>query len=139
MFSMDLGSGECDGYAVVALRGELDLTDAAAVAAALEVFAVRESRIIADLTGLDFIDASGVAALLRGRKHARNAGGDLLLAAPQPPVQRILSLIWGEADGAGVLTSVPTPDFSAGSHRQPRPRVPSSSPGETPIRSEEGF
>ena len=37
MFSMDLGSGESGGYVVVALRGELDLMDAAGVAAALEV------------------------------------------------------------------------------------------------------
>jgi len=139
MFQMNLGSGESDGHVVISLYGELDLIDAAMVAAALETVTARERWIIVDLSGLEFIDAAGVAALSRGRRQARDAGGDLLLAAPQPPVQRILSLIWGEADGAGVLTSVPTPDFSAGSHRQPRPRVPSSSPGETPIRSEEGF
>jgi anti-anti-sigma factor len=139
MFQMNLGSGESDGHVVISLDGELDLIDAAMVAAALETVTARERWIIVDLSGLEFIDAAGVAALSRGRRQARDAGGDLLLAAPQPPVQRILSLIWGEADGAGVLTSVPTPDFSAGSHRQPRPRVPSSSPGETPIRSEEGF
>ena len=28
MLDMDLGSGECGGYAVVALRGELDVIDA---------------------------------------------------------------------------------------------------------------
>ena len=82
MFSMDLGSGESGGHAVVALYGELDLVDAAAVAAALRAVAAREPRIIVDLAGLEFIDASGIAALLRGRRHARNAGGDLLLAAP---------------------------------------------------------
>ena len=83
MFSMDLDSGESGGYVVVALRGELDLVDAAAVAAALGAVAAREPRIIVDLAGLEFIDASGVGALARGRRRARNAGGDLLLAAPQ--------------------------------------------------------
>jgi len=42
----------------------------------------RRPQIVVDLGGLEFIDASGVAALARGRKHARRASGDLLLAAP---------------------------------------------------------
>ena len=46
MLDMDLGSGEYGGYAVVMLRGELDLLDAADVADALEAFAAREPRII---------------------------------------------------------------------------------------------
>jgi anti-anti-sigma regulatory factor len=33
-----------------------------------------------------------VAALVRGRNLARQAGGDLLLAAPRGPVRRILAL-----------------------------------------------
>jgi len=105
MLDMDLGSGECGGYAVVALRGELDLMDAADVADALEAFAAREPRIIVDLAGLEFIDASGVAALARGRGYARDAGGDLLLAAPQGPVRRVLAILW-EADGFAVHASV---------------------------------
>jgi hypothetical protein len=32
MFSVDLSTRECDGHVVVALRGELDLVDAADVA-----------------------------------------------------------------------------------------------------------
>jgi len=102
MFSMDLGSGECGGHVVVALRGELDLVDAAAVAAALETVAACEPRIIVDLAGLEFIDASGIAALSRGRRHARDAGGDLLLAGPQRLVRRVLAIIW-EVDSFAVM------------------------------------
>jgi anti-sigma B factor antagonist len=94
MLDMDLGPGECGGCAVVALRGELDLMDAADVADALEVFAAREPRIIVDLSGLEFIDVSGVTALSRVRMHARDAGGDVLLAAPQQRmVRHVLSII----------------------------------------------
>jgi anti-sigma B factor antagonist len=92
MFSVDLSTRECDGHVVVALRGELDLVDAAGVAAALVTVAAREPRIIVDLAALEFIDASGVAALARGRAHARHAGGDLLLAAPRQPVLRVLAV-----------------------------------------------
>jgi anti-anti-sigma factor len=105
MFRMDLGSGKSGGHVVIALHGELDLADAAVVAAALGVAAAREPRIIVDLTGLEFIDASGVAALSRGRGYARDAGGDLLLAAPQGRVRRVLAIIW-EADGGAVPASV---------------------------------
>jgi anti-sigma B factor antagonist len=113
MFRMDLGSGECGGYVVVALRGELDLLYAPAVAAALEALAARQPRIIANLAGLEFIDASGTAALASGRRHARNAGGDLLLAAPRRPVRRVLTIIW-EADGFAVHASVAEAAASAG-------------------------
>jgi anti-anti-sigma factor len=74
MFSVDLSTRECDGHVVVALRGELDLVDAADVAAALAAAVAREPRIIVDLAGLEFIDCSGVAALARGRRHARQGG-----------------------------------------------------------------
>jgi anti-sigma B factor antagonist len=93
MFSTDLSTRSCDGYAVVALRGELDLADAAIVAAELTAVAARQPRIIVDLAGLDFIDSSGVAALARGRRQAWQAGGDLILAAPQRRVMRVLAIL----------------------------------------------
>lgn len=114
MFSMDLDSGKSRGHVVVALRGELDLTDAANVSAALGAVTALEPRVIVDLSGLEFIDAAGVAALARGRRQARDAGGDLLLAAPQCRVQRVLALI-GDADGSGVHASVAEAAASAGS------------------------
>ncbi len=92
MFSTNLSTRSCDGHAVVELRGELDLVDAVAVAAALAAAAVREPQIIVDLTGLEFIDSSGVAALARGRRQAWQAGGDLVLAAPQGEVMLVLAL-----------------------------------------------
>jgi hypothetical protein len=52
MFSMDLSSPECSGHVFVALRRELDLIDAAELAAALRTVAAREQRIIVDLAGL---------------------------------------------------------------------------------------
>ena len=92
MFSTNLSTRSCDGHAVVALRGELDLVDAVAVAAALTAAAVREPQIIVDLAGLEFIDSSGVAALARGRRQAWQAGGDLVLAAPQGEVMLVLAV-----------------------------------------------
>jgi anti-anti-sigma factor len=92
VISVNMSTRDLRGHVVVVLRGELDVTDAVAVAAALAVIAARGSEVIVDLAGLDFIDSSGVAALAHGRKLARKAGGDLLLAAPQRQVLRILAL-----------------------------------------------
>ena len=113
MFRVNVGSRE-PGRIVVSLRGELDLVDAAAVAAALGAVAARDLWIIVDLSGLEYIDAAGVAALTRGRRQARDAGGGLLLAAPQPQVQRVLSIIW-ETDCSGVQASVAAAAASASS------------------------
>ena len=91
MVRMDLSTRECDGQVVVALRGELDVADAASVAAALAAVAGRERAVIVDLAGLEFIDSSGLAALVLARKQARYAEGELLLAAPQQQVLRVLT------------------------------------------------
>jgi anti-sigma B factor antagonist len=92
MCSVDLIPRERDSQVVVVLRGELDVAVAVRVVAELSVVAARERDMIVDLAGLEFIDSSGLAALARVRKRARHAGGDLLLAAPQQQVLRLLTL-----------------------------------------------
>ena len=92
MFSTHLSTRSYDGRSVVALRGELDSADAVAVAAALAAVAARELQIIVDLAGLEFMDSSGMAALARGRRQARQAGGDLVLAGPRHKVMLVLAI-----------------------------------------------
>jgi len=116
MVSMNLSSRECDGRAVVALRGELDVVDAASVAAALTAVAVRAPEMIVDLAGLEFIDSSGLAALVLARKQARQAGGDLLLAAPQDQVLRVLAV----TRLAGVFSVHASVEQAAGSAERSR-------------------
>jgi anti-sigma B factor antagonist len=91
--TVDLIAREGDGQVVAVLRGELDVAYAASVAASLAAIAAPRREIIVDLAGLEFMDSSGVAALARARARARDAGGDLLLAAPQPQVLRVLTVI----------------------------------------------
>jgi anti-sigma B factor antagonist len=92
MISVGLSIREYSGHVVVALDGELDVSDAASVADALTSVAARDPRIILDLAALEFIDCCALGALGRVRAQARQAGGDLLLAAPRGPVRRILAL-----------------------------------------------
>jgi anti-sigma B factor antagonist len=92
MAIVEFSTRYCNGQLVVCMRGELDVADAARVAAALVQVAVLARQVIVDLEGLEFIDSSGLAALARARKHAKQAGGDLLLAAPQEQVLRVLAI-----------------------------------------------
>src|SRR5260370_42709883 len=89
---VDLTTHRRDGQVVVTRSGELDVVDAARIATALAVIAASGNQIIVDLAGLEFIDSSGLAALVRARQHARNAGFDVLLAAPQQQVRRMLAI-----------------------------------------------
>ena len=91
MFSADLSTRDCGGQAVVMLSGELDIMDAATVAATLSAIAAGGSMVIVDLARLRFLDASGLTALMLAREHARAGGGELLLAAPQRQALLVLT------------------------------------------------
>jgi anti-anti-sigma factor len=92
VISVGLSICEYGGYVVVAPDGELDVSDAASVADALTSVVARDARIIVDLAAPEFIDCRALGALGRVRAQARQAGGDLLLAAPRGPVRRIAAL-----------------------------------------------
>jgi anti-anti-sigma factor len=90
--SIDVSSGRCPGYVVVALCGELDQSHADWLARALSAAVAPGSRVIVDLEGLAFIDCSGLSAMVSAWKQVRQTGGDLRLAGPQQLVLRLLSL-----------------------------------------------
>src|ERR1700733_4126586 len=133
MFSAEWSTGGSGGQAVVALRGELDVVDAASLAAALMAAVAREPVIVADLAALEFIKSSGGAALVLACKQARRAGGDLLLAGPQDQVQRFLT-VSGLADVISVRASVEDAARDAGRSRQAPAPAPQSQPGDAPHR-----
>jgi anti-anti-sigma factor len=81
-----------DGYVVIALRGELDVCTAASVVPAFMAPAAAGAEMIVDLADLAFMDCGSLRELASARAQARRAGGDLLLAGPQPIVLRLLSL-----------------------------------------------
>ena len=80
------------GCKVLALRGELDITDAEELSARLAAVVAREPWVIVDLAGLAFIDCSSFRVLAGARDLARAAGGDVLLAGPRGSVARLLML-----------------------------------------------
>ena len=93
MSTVELRTRVGGGCAVVVLHGEMDVTDTDPVADAVAALAVGGQHLIIDLEALEFMDCHATGALLRARKIARRAGGDLLLAAPHGPVLRLLTVL----------------------------------------------
>ncbi len=102
------------GCVVVALRGELDVCTAAESLSALTAPAAAGASIVVDLTELAFMDCYSLGKLMEVRAQARRAGGDLVLAGPQPIVLRLLVLCAVVSHGL-VHTSVDEAASGAGS------------------------
>jgi len=82
-----------DEFVVARLPSSLSLANAAAVRSQLERHIQDESaELIVDLSGVEFIDSSGLAALLSTCRAARSWGGDIVLAGPLPRVQALIEL-----------------------------------------------
>lgn len=92
MASVELSSRICAGHVVVVLSGELDYVYAADAEAVITALTARGQSLIVDMSAVDFIDCSSLSVLLRGQRLARQAGGDMVLAAPQRHTLRLLAL-----------------------------------------------
>ncbi len=47
---------------------------------------------VVDLSGVTFLDSSGLGVLIAAKKHAVAANADLALAAPSPPCRKVLEI-----------------------------------------------
>jgi anti-sigma B factor antagonist len=94
-----------EGYTLVSLDGEGDVTVRGRLRAALTAEVAGAAHLVVDLTGLAYIDASCVQALWRVSRMAEGAGGRVRLAAPQPLVARVMEM-WGAGQVLGVHDSV---------------------------------
>ena len=91
MPGVELNASVRDGFVVVVLRGDLDVTGAADAEAAIAALVAPGQTLIIDISALDFMDYASLRALLRVQTLARR-GGDVVLAAPQPHLLRLLAL-----------------------------------------------
>ena len=90
---MDFTEEDHGTYVVLAPEGKFNLVAAPALKARIdELIVAGTTRIVVDLRGVDFIDSSGLGALIGGLKAARQAGGDLRVAAAGTQVLAVLKL-----------------------------------------------
>ena len=78
-----IATGEIDLYTAPRLQSEL---------AAVIANSAPATKIVVDMSGVDFCDSTGMNVLLSCLRQARERGGELELAAPRQAVRKILQV-----------------------------------------------
>jgi anti-anti-sigma factor len=82
-----------NGYQIVSVTGELDIATAEqAYSYISEVIDGRSAPVAVDLSGLTFCDASGLGALARIARHAREKGRRIMLTSARPSLLKIMRI-----------------------------------------------
>ncbi|MFE9687957.1 STAS domain-containing protein [Streptomyces sp. NPDC006285] len=84
-----------DGVQVVTLRGEIDqnVNDACLKALLPAGDGATPWRIVADLSGVTFMDSTGINTFITAHQAATSTGGWLRITGAQEPVQRVLMIV----------------------------------------------
>ena len=116
---LDLSIDRDGPCAVVSVGGEIDPGTANELSeAALEAIQEIGPTLVLDLSGVTFMDSTGLKVLLSVHQRAQLAGGRLVLAAPPRPVQRVVSITGLDevfeirdtvADAVAACTETPRP------------------------------
>jgi anti-sigma B factor antagonist len=78
--------------AVLAVSGEIDLWTAEEFRQALRRLQATNERVVVDLSGVPFVDSSGLGVLVGGLKRARDIDGSLHLVVTSSAVRRVFTL-----------------------------------------------
>ena len=73
---------------VVTVVGEVDMTTAPELTKAIDGVAGTARKVVVDLSGVTFLDSSGLNALVRGRRELAAADRELSVVAPPAGVVR---------------------------------------------------
>lgn len=103
-----ISSREVGKDVVVEPSGRLDMVGAGPVRKAVTELVGDGRRLVVDLDAVEFLDSSGLGALIACLKSARQAGGDLRIARPNEQVMLVLQLTsmdtvlrpWGSVEDA---------------------------------------
>ena len=82
-----------DGWVVLELSGEIDMATGPQLRQTI-VHRVQDGdiRIILDLSGVDFVDSTGLGVLIGGLKRTRSHGGDLQCVGLTEPLKEMFKL-----------------------------------------------
>jgi anti-anti-sigma factor len=93
---------------VLRLVGELDLSGVDLFERTLEAELDAEAGLVAlDLSALGFMDSSGLRALVMADVRVKDAGGNLVVARPSGPVERVMRLT-DVAERLELVDEIPT-------------------------------
>ena len=81
-------------YLKIKLRGEIDHHCASAIRKAMdnEIFGKRPRGLIIDMSGVDFMDSSGLGLIMGRYSVMKELGGELIVQNPSESTERIMRL-----------------------------------------------
>jgi anti-sigma B factor antagonist len=89
----DAGDGDGDGdERIVRLRGELDIESAPELERALLRSRPAGQRVVVDLSGLEFMDSTGLRVLLRARSAAAEGRWEIFVRDVPPTIRRLFDM-----------------------------------------------
>jgi len=90
---MEIKDKQVDGVIVLSLNGSIDAITAPEITEFIQAqIAKGNTKLVADLSGVDYTSSAGLRVLLGAIKDTRAQSGDLRLAGIQPDVQKVLNL-----------------------------------------------
>jgi anti-sigma B factor antagonist len=96
-----LSTHQAGGATIVEAGGEVELHNAPRLREVLKrICETPGPCCVVDMSGVSFIDSTGVGVLVGALKRAREHGGSLALACPQPRVRRVFEI-------TGLLAALP--------------------------------
>lgn len=92
MISFD--TTRANGALVLAVTGEVDLDTAGKLReAVLDTFTEQPPEVRVDLSGVSFLNSSGLSALLAGLKEAQSRGVRFAVVDAQPQVRKVIEMV----------------------------------------------
>jgi stage II sporulation protein AA (anti-sigma F factor antagonist) len=111
--SVTVHDGQGGPFTVIKLVGEADVSNQAMSEAFDAEVARKPRRLVADLSGLSFIDSSALSVIMRTHRALQRDGSTLALVNPSPSVARILQLV----DIASMIPVYPTMEEATAGER----------------------
>ena len=92
MTGLTFSTDQIDDRTVLAVGGEIDTQTTEELRGAVDDLDVAHRTLVLDLHGVEFVDSSGLGALLGIKKQQERAGGRLVLTRLSAPVARIIEI-----------------------------------------------
>lgn len=103
-------------WTVLPLTGDVDLASAPALRQQLsDLTETSPAFLVVDLSGLEFIDSTGLGVLVGTLRRLRATGGDVRLAAARAGIARVFSVTGLDR----VFSLYPTVEDAMGDEREP--------------------
>ncbi len=90
--TLKLRTQKNDRLVVIFLEGELDIYSTGRLEGEIKEFQEKADELILDLSGLDFMDGSGLRAIIEADRRAREKGTSLKIVEGSSPVRKVFCI-----------------------------------------------